>query len=84
MWDFWWKKWHWDRFLSELFGFPLSNIIPPLLHTHLSPPHEMCDSPDQVAHNHKLGPKLGASSLIRHVVGREERIIFKIFLLFKT
>jgi hypothetical protein len=23
MWDLWWTKWHWDRFLSELFGFLL-------------------------------------------------------------
>jgi hypothetical protein len=24
MWDLWWKKWHWDRFLFKDFGFPLS------------------------------------------------------------
>jgi hypothetical protein len=24
MWDLWWKKWHWDRFFAEYFGFPLS------------------------------------------------------------
>jgi hypothetical protein len=24
MWDLWWTKWHWDRFFSESFGFPLS------------------------------------------------------------
>jgi hypothetical protein len=24
MWDLWWTKWHWDRFYSESFGFPLS------------------------------------------------------------
>jgi hypothetical protein len=24
MWDLWWTKWHWDRFLSEYFSFPLS------------------------------------------------------------
>jgi hypothetical protein len=24
MWDFWWTKWHWDRFFREYFGFPLS------------------------------------------------------------
>jgi hypothetical protein len=23
MWDFWWAKWHWDRFFSEYFGFIL-------------------------------------------------------------
>jgi hypothetical protein len=27
-WDLWWTKWHWDRFFSESFGFPV-NIIPP-------------------------------------------------------
>jgi hypothetical protein len=24
VWDLWWTKWHWDRFFSEFFGFPLS------------------------------------------------------------
>jgi hypothetical protein len=24
MWDLWWTVWHWDRFFSESFGFPLS------------------------------------------------------------
>jgi hypothetical protein len=24
MWNLWWTKWHWDRFFSEYFGFPLS------------------------------------------------------------
>jgi hypothetical protein len=24
MWDLWWTKWHWDRFFTEYFGFPLS------------------------------------------------------------
>jgi hypothetical protein len=24
MWDLWWEKLHWDRFLSDFFGFPLS------------------------------------------------------------
>jgi hypothetical protein len=42
------------------------NIVPPLLHIHLSPPHEVCDSSDQAAHYHKLGPKLGAVFLTRH------------------
>jgi hypothetical protein len=23
-WDLWWTEWHWDRFFSEFFGFPLS------------------------------------------------------------
>jgi hypothetical protein len=42
------------------------NIIPPLLHIHISPPHEVCDSSDQAAHYHHLGPKLGASLVTRH------------------
>jgi hypothetical protein len=54
--------------------FPV-NIIPPLLHTDLSLPREMCDSSEQAAHYHTLGPKLGASSLTWHVAGTEERSI---------
>jgi hypothetical protein len=50
-------------------SFPLLITIPPLLYTHLSPPHEVCDSPDQAAHYHTLGAKLGASSLTRHWAG---------------
>jgi hypothetical protein len=55
-------------FLRDLFCIPLLIIIPTLLHTHLSPPHELCDSPDQVAHYHTsvqvnsfLWPALGWS-----------------------
>jgi hypothetical protein len=29
--------------------FSPANIIPPLLHMHLSPPHEVCDSSDQAS-----------------------------------
>jgi hypothetical protein len=36
-----------------------ANIIPPVFHIHLSPPHEVCDSSDQAEHYHHLGPKLG-------------------------
>jgi hypothetical protein len=43
--------------------FPLLIIIPQLLRTHISPPHEVCDSLDQAAHYHTRGPKLGAPSL---------------------
>jgi hypothetical protein len=46
--------------------FPCQYITPPLLHTYLSPPHEVCDSPDQAAIYHTLGPELGASFLTRH------------------
>jgi hypothetical protein len=30
------KKWHWDRFFSEFFGFPRKYIIPPSLSTLIS------------------------------------------------
>jgi hypothetical protein len=52
----------WQGFLRVLLYSP-ANIIPPLVHIHLSPPHEVCDSSDQAAHYHHLGPKLGASFL---------------------
>jgi hypothetical protein len=41
-------------FLTELLRFPLPISIPPLLHTHLSHPPAVCDSPDQAAHYHIL------------------------------
>jgi hypothetical protein len=44
MWDLWWTKWHWDRFFSELFSFPI-NIIPPwlsLLIYHLGDEQQAC------------------------------------------
>jgi hypothetical protein len=50
-----------------------ANIIPPLLHIHLSPPHEVCTSSDQAAHYHNLGPKLGASLLIQHIGWKTEK-----------
>jgi hypothetical protein len=56
----------------RVFRFSPVSVIPPLLHTHLSPPREVCDSPDQAARYHTLGPKLGASSLTRHLAGKEE------------
>jgi hypothetical protein len=46
-----------------------------LLHTHLSPPHEVCDSPEQAAHYHIRGPKLGASSLTRHLAGLGAKVV---------
>jgi hypothetical protein len=50
-----------------------ANIIPPLLHIHLSPPHEVCDCSDQAAHYHILGPKLGASVLTRHIGWKQKK-----------
>jgi branched-subunit amino acid transport protein len=39
--------------------FSPASIIPPLFHSHLSPPHEVCDSSNLAAHYRHLGPKLG-------------------------
>jgi hypothetical protein len=58
---------------SEYFGFPCKNIIPPLLHIHMSPPHEVCDRSDQAAHYHNLGPQLGASLLTRHIGWKQKQ-----------
>jgi hypothetical protein len=52
-------------------------IIRPLLHIHLSPPHEVCDSSNQAAHYHHLGPKLGASFLTRHFGWRQNKKVKK-------
>jgi hypothetical protein len=46
-------------FTPSFFCFPLLIIIPPLLHTHLLLPPEMCDSPDQAAHYHVLDLYVG-------------------------
>jgi hypothetical protein len=58
--------------------FP-ANIIPPLLHIQLSPPHEVCDSSDQAAHYHHLGPKLGASFLTRYFEWKQNKKVKKMF-----
>jgi hypothetical protein len=50
-----------------------ANIIPPLLHSHLSPPHEVCDCSDQAAHYHNLGPQLGASLLTRQIGWKQKK-----------
>jgi hypothetical protein len=65
-----------EQAFSELFGFPLLVIIPPLLHTHLSPPHEMYDSPDQDVHYHILCLQLRAFSLTRHLAALGVRLFF--------
>jgi hypothetical protein len=78
--DFKWHscctEWHWSSVFSEFFSFPPLIIIPPLLHTHLSPPHAVCDSPDQATHYHTLGPMLGASSLTRHLAGLGVKVVY--------
>jgi hypothetical protein len=35
----------------------------------------VCDSPDRAAHYHTLGPKLGVSSLTRHLAGLEVKVV---------
>jgi hypothetical protein len=57
--------------------FSPASIIPPLLHIHLSPPHEVCDSSDQAAHYHYLGPKLGASFLTRQFGWKQNKKVKK-------
>jgi hypothetical protein len=57
--------------------FSPANIIPPLLHIHLSLPHEVCDSSDQAAHYHHLGPKLGSSFLTRHFGWKQNKKVKK-------
>jgi hypothetical protein len=36
----------------------------------------VCDSPDQAAHYHSLGPKLGTSSLILHLAGLGVKVVY--------
>jgi hypothetical protein len=59
--------------------FSPANIIPPLLHIHLSLPHEVRDSSNQAAHYHHLGSKLGASFLTRHIGWKQNKKVSKIF-----
>jgi hypothetical protein len=57
--------------------FSPASIIPPLLHIHLSLPHVVCDSSDQAAHYHHLGPKLGASFLTQHFGWKQNKKVKK-------
>jgi hypothetical protein len=57
----------------QVLPFSPVNIIPPLLYTHESLPREVCDSPNQAACYHTLGPKSGASSLTPQLAGNKER-----------
>jgi hypothetical protein len=63
-------------FLRVLRFYP-ANIIPPLLHIHLSSPREVCDSSDQAAHYHHLGPKLRTSFLTRHFGWKQNKKVKK-------
>jgi len=33
MWDLWWTKWHWGRFLARVLRFSPVSTVPPVLHT---------------------------------------------------
>jgi hypothetical protein len=59
-------------FYSEFFGFPLPVIIPRLPHSHLSPPHEVCDSPDQ---QHMIMHPALASTLTPHLAGLRPEVV---------
>jgi hypothetical protein len=74
-----WQSGTGTGFSLRVIRFSPVNINPPLLHTHLSPPHQVCDSPDQAAHYHTLSTKLGASCLTWHLSRTEERSISLIF-----
>jgi hypothetical protein len=63
--------------ILRVLQFSPANIIPSLLHIHLSPPHEVCDSSNQAAHYHHLGPKLGASFLTRHFGWKQNKKVKK-------
>jgi hypothetical protein len=65
------------RFSPSTLVSPAKYIIPPLLHIHLSPPHEVCDCSDQAAHYHNLGPQLGASLLTRHIGWKQKKNVKK-------
>jgi hypothetical protein len=73
-----------EQAFLEFFGFPLLITIPPLLYTHLSPPHEVCCSPDQAAHYHTLDPKLCASSLSLHLASLGVKELICVSILYKS
>jgi hypothetical protein len=59
-----------EQFFSSKFLFFVLLITHlAVLHNHLSPPHEVCDSPDVAAHYHTVGHMLGVSSLTVHLAG---------------
>jgi hypothetical protein len=47
--DLWWTSWHWTHFLTEFLQVPFQVTIPSILHTYLSLPPEVCDSPIHIA-----------------------------------
>lgn len=51
--DLWWTEWYWRRFLSKPTWFPPANHHSTIA-THLSLPHDVCNSPDQATDFHIL------------------------------
>jgi hypothetical protein len=62
-----WRRGNAACFSPSSSGFPCQHHS--IIASHPSSPHPVCDSPDQAAHYHTLGPKLGASSVSRHLTG---------------
>jgi hypothetical protein len=56
-------------------GFSLLIVMSPLFTIDLSPPHEVCNSPDQAAHYHILGFKLGDLSVTRYLAGLGLKVV---------
>jgi hypothetical protein len=66
-----------EQVFLRVLRFSPASIIPPLLHIHLSLLCEVCDSSDQAAHYHHLGPKLGASFLTQHFGWKQNKKVKK-------
>jgi hypothetical protein len=64
-----------EQFSLQFRRFFLLIIMLASLRSHLSSPHEVCDSPDQAAYYHILGSKLEDSSLARHLAGLGVKIV---------
>jgi hypothetical protein len=78
MWGFAVDKLAQELVFPRVLRFSPASIISPLLHIHLSPPHEVCDFSDQAATYHHLGPKLGASFLTRYFGSKQNKKVKKI------
>lgn len=52
--DLLWDSWRANGLSLSFSGFPLLNFIPPLLHTYLSPPPDVCYSHNHAAQYHNL------------------------------
>jgi hypothetical protein len=59
------EKWHYCRIFLGFFDFTVPIAVP---HCPI-PPHELCDSLDEAALYHNLGPKLGALVVTLHLAG---------------